>query len=443
MKKIKIGLFVFIVGFVCQSLIAQKNTGKPTIPIRLGYVTFMEAHIWAVSSDVNFLKLTYWDVQNPKKILTAKLDVKNKSYGFVEFICSTEPGKNYKYNLWKSGSIVNKDSSNKFKTPELWRWRNPAPDFSIAFGSCNYLNQTAYDRPGKPYGDTQTNIFNQIASKNPNLFLWLGDNIYLREPDWGTETGIYNRYLQFAKDTGVLKLFKKCPNYAIWDDHDFGPNDGNGSFPNKSITLKAFNEFWSNPITINPAQGNYYWFEYEDAQFFMLDNRYNRVVNNLDSTKETILGTAQLEWLKGALAFAPKNDFKIICVGGQFLNTAAMFENYANWAKERTEIINWIDKNKIKNVIFLTGDRHFSELSMLKTPNGISIYDFTASPLTSSNHSPAKTEVNANRVDGTLFDKERNFGMLQFKTIDKKRNFEFILYNKFGIEIWRKLYQAE
>lgn len=435
-------ILAVLLGIAATSF-AQKTTHQLLAGPRLGYVTFMEARVWAMTTPDAPCELKYYAVNSPKRILTAMKKIKNKEQGICEFICEIKPGIRYNYDLYLSNKRVAGDSLCQFKSPSLWRWRTSPPNFSIAFGSCNYLNERYYDRPGKPYGDTDTRIFNNITAKNPDLFFWLGDNIYLREPDWGSETGIYYRYKQFVQDTSIDKLFKKCPNYAIWDDHDFGPNDANGSFANKNLTLKAFNEFWENPAPVFNENCNATWFEYNDAQFFLLDNRYHRIADSTDANY-SILGREQLDWLKQSLAFAPKTDFKIICMGGQFLNSAALFENYANWRKERQEILDWIDKKQIKNVIFLTGDRHFAELSLLKTPGGISIYDFTASPLTSSNHSPAKNELNNNRVEGTLFDKNRNFGMIQFSMVDGgKRKAEFVLFDKNGTEIWRKVALAE
>lgn len=435
-------LLAVLLGMAATAF-AQKVTPRLLAGPRLGYVTFMEARIWAMTTPGAVCELQYYEITKPKRIFTATQKIKNKEQGICEFICEIEPGKKYNYDLYLNHKRAAGDSLCHFQSPALWRWRTPPPNFSIAFGSCNYLNERIYDRPGKPYGDTDTRIFNNIAAKNPNLFFWLGDNIYLREPDWGSETGIYHRYKQFVQDTALNKLFKRCPNYAIWDDHDFGPNDANGSFANKNLTLKAFNEFWENPPLVFSEGCNASWFEYNDAQCFLLDNRFSRVADSADASY-SILGRRQVDWLKQALIFAPKNDFKIICIGGQFLSSAAVFENYANWKKERQEILDWIDKNKIKNVIFLTGDRHFAELSLLTTPSGVSVYDFTASPLTSSNHSPSKNEINSNRVEGTLYDKNRNFGMIQFSSVEGgKRKAEFVLFDKNGTEIWRKAFIAE
>ena len=77
--------------------------------------------------------------------------------------------------------------------------------------------------------------------------LWLGDNIYLREPDWNSWTGIIHRYTHDRATPQLQPFMASVHNYAIWDDHDFGPNDSDKSFWNKNLTLKAFKLFWANP----------------------------------------------------------------------------------------------------------------------------------------------------------------------------------------------------
>mgnify|MGYP002335968873 CR=1 FL=1 len=443
-------ILFYIVIFLFTSVPAQKKETKSVEKsqpmVMLGYVDFREANIWAMhENSVDFIQ--YWDVATPdKKLKVAATLKKVNNYYISDFrLGPLEPGVTYNYKITGFLGFTDKNTTiYSLTTPSLWRWRNPAPDFSIALGSCNYVNQPEYDRPGKSYGDTATDIYDKIAAKKPDLMLWTGDNIYLREPDWGSETGIYERYIHLRQQESMRKLLTTCPNLAIWDDHDFGPNDANGSFYNKEITLRAFNDFWANPGSgINGIQGITYAFDYMDAHFLMLDNRYNRTPNLCDSCQEeTILGKTQLEWLKMSLLSLPKSEFKIICIGGQFLNPVKEFENYSRWEWERNDIIQFIYKNDIKNVVFISGDRHFSELSALKKSGKPTIYDFTVSPLTSGAFEKVK-EPNTNRVEGTLFSADRSFGMVQFVGKERERTIRFILYDKSGNEIFQKQFVRE
>ena len=67
-------------------------------------------------------------------------------------------------------------------------------------------------------------------------------------------------------------------------------------------------------------------------------------------------------------------------------------ENYAVFGAERKRLLHLIDDYNIRNVVFLTGDRHHSEVSTYTTPDGDKIFDITSSPLTSGayDHSDEK-----------------------------------------------------
>ncbi len=437
-------LFLFNVAFSQKK--ETKPAEKPQPMVMLGYVDFREANVWIMHNySVDYIQ--YWDVAFPDKKTKASATIKKVNDQFIsDFrLGPLNPGTTYNYKITGFLGITDKSTPiYTVTTQALWRWRNTAPDFSVALGSCTYANQPEFDRPGIPYGDTATDIFDIIADKKPDLMLWTGDNIYLREPDWGSETGIYERYIHLRQQENLRKLYSACPNLAIWDDHDFGPNDANGSFYNKEITLKAFDDFWANPgCGINGIKGITYAFDYMDAHFLMLDNRYNRTPNFCDSCQEeTILGKTQLDWLKMSLFSLPKSEFKIVCIGGQFLNPVKDFENYSRYEWERNDILQFIYKYDIKNVVFISGDRHFSELSLLKKSGKPTIYDFTVSPLTSKVFGNL-TEKNANRMEGTLLSNERNFGMIQFIGKEKERTIRFILYDKAGNEIYQKQFVRE
>ena len=136
-----------------------------------------------------------------------------------------------------------------------------------------------------------------------------------------------------------------------------------------------------------------------------------------------------------------KASFKLIVIGSQVLSSVNDFENYANYKEERDYLLELISKNNLKNIVFLTGDRHFAELSEVKLNNNLRVLDITASPLTSKPYSNAK-EINVNRVEGT-FVGEQNFAQLSFTGNAKERALNISLINKNGKTCWKKSYVIE
>lgn len=351
-----------------------------------------------------------------------------------------QPGETYTYEVFINGQKAERPYPTTFQTPPLWQYRTEPPEMKIALGSCSKINDDSYDRPGNPYGG-EYQIFQSIQRQQPDMMLWLGDNNYLTPADWTTQTGIIHRYTHSRHVEEMQPLLASTANYAIWDDHDYGPNDSDHTFQNKLMTLRAFKLFWGNPSYGLPGQGGITSsFEWGDAEFIMLDNRYFRSPNRKKRGTRTILGEDQLEWFLDKLV-SSKATFKFVCIGGQVLNTADKFENYAAIApEERETIIQAIAEEGVKNVIFLTGDRHHSEYSSMEK-FGVNIIDFTVSPLTSGSHD-ASDEPNAHRVKGSHVG-ERNFGTIEITGTRKERKASFQLFDADGKPLWKKEVEAQ
>ncbi len=410
----------------------------------LGYAEMTEVAIWVDMKMPGKYCLSYKEGRNqsiPKCIPFSQDDA--DSGGQKISIPNLKPGTQYQYNITEEKNIP-AVFPYQFNTKKLWQWRENAPDFKIAFGSCAYINESEFDRPGIPYG-SDYEIFNAIATKSPDITIWGGDNIYLREADWDSPSGIYHRYNDMRRTPQLQKLLQTGQHFAIWDDHDFGTNDSDRSFYLKHVTQKAFKDFWPNKTFgegIEQSQGIYTTFNWGDAQFFLLDNRFFKSPNKRQTGERSILGEKQKQWLIDNLV-SSTFTFKIIVIGGQVLNTAAVFENYSTYEEERNWLLETIDKEKIEGVIFLSGDRHFSELSQLQRPGAYPLYDWTVSPLTSgAAGKTAQQENNLNRVQGSLFT-EQAFGILGFSGKEKTRSLSLELFNKKGEKIWNKIILAQ
>jgi alkaline phosphatase D len=405
----------------------------------VGYSDMREVLLWAQTKSSAKVKFGYWEKGSPSKKNFTEEITTQKNQAFVAKLVAdvVEPGKKYEYEQYINGQKVARNYPLEFQTQVLWAFRTEPPNFKFAAGSCLYVNDAPYDRPGKPYGSNYE-ILTKIYEQRPDFMLWLGDNAYMREPDWGTQTGIFYRYTHSRSLPELQPLLGSSHHYAIWDDHDFGPNDSDKSFANKDLTLETFKLFWGNPNygVGNPNQkgitGTFTW---GDVQFFLLDDRYFRTSNKNIASKRSILGEDQIEWLINALASSPAS-FKIIAVGGQFISSSKEKENFANFPEEKQYIIDAIQKNKIPGVLFMTGDRHFTELSKLETPNMPPIYDITVSPLTSGTFNPEK-ETNTTRVPNTLV-VEHNFALIEVTGKRKERVMTIKIINKDGKELWKQ-----
>jgi alkaline phosphatase D len=405
----------------------------------VGYCEMTEAVIWLQTKENATVKIAYFATDNPAEVFYSENQTSDKDSGFTYHIIldKLQPGKKYNYSVFINNKKVVLPYETSFSSKKLWQWREDAPDFTVAFGSCNYVNEPSVDRPGKGYGSEHV-IFETISKKNPDIMIWGGDNMYLREADWDSKTGIYHRNTHSRAIKEIQPLLAKTQNFAIWDDHDYGNNDSDRSFYNKYVTQKAFKDFWANKsYGIDPSQkeGTYSTFNWGDAQFFLLDDRFFRSPNDRITGDHTMLGVQQFNWLIDALS-ASTASFKIIVIGGQVLNSIGDSENYGHYPEEKVQLLKEILDNKIKGVLFLTGDRHFAELAKLDRQNSYPLYDWTVSPFTSG--VAQERQANPLKVVGSSFF-VHNFGIISFSGDKKNRQMKLSLFDKDGAELWNKV----
>lgn len=423
---------------LCYVSLFASGPGIKSGPM-LGYSEMRESIVWIQTEKDAKVEMEYFDIENPKIKFRSNIVKTDKTSAYTAKLVAdkVEPGKKYEYKILLNDKQVKFDYPTILQTPKLWQWREDPPSLRIAMGSGTFINEEKYDRAGKPYGGGYE-IFKSIYNIKPDIMLWLGDNVYLREADYYSRTGVINRYTHVRSLAEMQALLANTHNYAILDDHDFGPNDSDRGFVGKEMTMDVFKMFWANPSygfqDMNAAVTMFSW---ADCDFFLLDNRSFRSPNNRKTGERVILGEKQKQWLFDNLAYS-KAKFKFVVMGGQFLNSAAVYENYACYPEERNEIINYIENEKIEGVIFISGDRHFTELSKLKNSNKPMMLDFTSSPLCSGPVKDACTkEVNSNRIEGTCFN-ERNFGVIEVSGKLKNRQIKFITYDSNGKLIWEK-----
>jgi alkaline phosphatase D len=409
------------VTFLCIIIFSDVYSQSIKSGPMLGYNTMREIGVWIQLENQGYAAIRYW----PK---ADKSDMKMSETFYVESykantatiaVGPLDPGTEYEYAV-----IVNDQESDKtyeFETQSLWQWREDPPDFSFIAGSCVYINEEKFDRPGKAYGGNYS-IFEKIVEENADFMVWLGDNTYLRDADWNSRTGIYHRYTHSRNVKEMQPLLSKIHHYAIWDDHDYGPNNSDGTYWGKDITREAFIDFWANPnYGVSGLDGITGTFTWNDCQFYMLDNRWDRTPQ---SSEGKILGDKQITWLIDALRTS-KASFNFICVGGQVVNDVAEYENHAVFGAERKKLLHLIDDYNIPNVVFLNGDRHHSEVSRYETPDGQVIWDITSSSLTSGAYDHSD-EPNSFRYKESMIG-ENNYAVISIsgKRKDRKLSVEF------------------
>lgn len=360
----------------------------------LGYQAHREIFLWVETKDAQQVTLDFWETGKPEtKRTLVQTDLRATPAGgqIVHFRPGLlQPGARYDYTLSIDGAAQTLPFPATFKAHPLWEWRTPPPDFTFLVGSCAYINDPAYDRPGEPYGKTRR-TFELMGDSGADFLVWLGDNWYYREADFDSISGLWYRAQHDRAIPEMRKLLGTMHHYAVWDDHDYGPNDSNWTYEYKDEALAIFRAYWGNPSygeRDNP--GVYTKFYWGDAAFFLMDNHYHRDAATLNQDlhpEKSQWGRRQLEWLKQSLLQAKElGHFKFLFIGtgNQMLQTEPRGEPHELYRREREELLQFIRQYNLTGVVFLTGDVHHSGLYRRRLqPGGPWVYEITSSPFSS------------------------------------------------------------
>jgi alkaline phosphatase D len=424
-----------------QQLTAGTIVSGPMI----GQVEMRTARLWLqVSTDVKSLTLVYWkEAQSElgeRHIIEANIKgLFTNEFHTIDFeLDELDVNTRYDYQfILDNVSTV----SGSFQTKDLWQWRKPAPDFSFLTGSCAYFNEPRYDRPGKPYGGDSV-IFESMARDSAAFMLWLGDNWYTREVDYASAWGLWYRASRDRAQPVLKNLLKAMPQYAIWDDHDFGPDNSGFSYGLKDVSREIFKKYWCNPFYGEDQKGIYSQISYSDIDLFLTDDRYFRSgdemedsVNGKPNPDKHFLGDKQMKWLQDALVQSLAT-FKIIVIGSQTLNPFSYDEGFYKYSYEFHELMDFLNRSKIEGVLFLTGDRHHSEIIKIGRKGNYDLYDITVSPFTSGVAKVKGIEVdNPYRVKGSLVE-ERNYAKISVKGNKNERILRVGIRGKDGKDLY-------
>lgn len=286
----------------------------------------------------------------------------------------------------------------------------------IAFGSCAHQ-----DKP-QP-------IWRAVLAARPQAFLFLGDNIYGDTEDMAVMKAKYDK-LDANADFAALRA--ACPVLGVWDDHDYGVNDGGADYPMREASQRVFADFFrlpgDSPVRHRPGTYDARLFgpEGRRVQIIQLDTRYFRsplvklpargphgpYAPNLDPAA-TVLGEAQWEWLAGQLR--QPADLRIVLSSTQLLPQDHAWECWENFPAERARFLALLRDTGAGGVIVLSGDRHLAEIMRLSKADplspGVPVWEITSSSLTNPGGGK-DDEPNRHRVSQGNY-RDLNFGLLE------------------------------
>lgn len=235
----------------------------------------------------------------------------------------------------------------------------------IALGSC-FAPQLSHD------------IWQGVRASKPDIFLFLGDNVYAAEERPDTDLPYLKEAYRLLGDVKPFaELRASVPVMVTWDDHDYGMDDAGASWVARSQAEALHEHVWTksdnDPRSLR--DGVYYAKIIGPAnrrvQIIMLDTRYFRsdLKPAIDRARygkfapsyepgKTMLGTEQWAWLEAELR--KDADVRLIVSSVAVLAVQHDMEGWRTLPGEREKLIDLISETGAGGVIFLSGDRHFS-----------------------------------------------------------------------------------
>lgn len=257
-------------------------------------------------------------------------------------------------------------------------------------------------------------IWQTILADRPDLHIFGGDNVYASDQPWSLAQ-LRDAYALAEKQEGMAQLMRSVPYMAIWDDHDYGMNDGGVEFAGKQASKQALLDFFKYaPSHATRSRDGLYDAQIigsgdKRIQIILLDTRWYRsplarpLIPGLPgqeryipdpSPEKTMLGEAQWQWLEAQLK--QPAQIRLIYSGIQILAEGHGWERWGNLPRERQRLFDTIARTRAQGVVLLSGDRHIGAMYREATATPYPLWEMTSSGLT---HAWANaSEAGPNRV---------------------------------------------
>jgi alkaline phosphatase D len=289
-----------------------------------------------------------------------------------------------------------------------------------------------------------------LWAKKPDFILMIGDNVYT---DWSKNkktgpTTPESLWARYSETRAALELYRQknlIPVFALWDDHDFGVNDGDRRYAFKNQANKIFHSFFpqgAEAAGFKRGPGVSSSLTFGGQAFLLLDDRSFR---SPDQRSPICLKKPESVFCKEKKESLPDLDAKIdaethfgkelerwsfnevrrlhrptwLISGDQWFGAYSPFESYeGNHPTSFKKYIREMSKSAYR-AAFISGDRHSSEITRIsKSVMGYETYEVVSSPIHAKVFPSNWDEFpNPNQISGTA--NAMNFTMIK-SNFDKK-----------------------
>ena len=354
--------YVLVGGVTPHSATVAFNTFRPA-RVRVQYST--EA--------ATFINARYSDYSEP--------NTTHQFSGKVR-LDSLEPGTPYYYRLEINDTIdAFAGYSGTFTTPQDGPF-----SYKIAFGSCAVTGSSSP-------------VFEQISQEDLLLFISTGD-LHYENIDDNCASRFVQAYYRVFHSTAQASLYRNTAFAYMWDDHDFGNNNSDGSSPCKEDAIAAYRQFVPHyPLAFDqPASPISQSFTLGRVRFLLTDLRSQKVEPRYDGCERTRVGTnfgldTHLQWFQDQLLTARDSGQVVVWLSGiPYINheggpnyVCDEDDDWGGFPEERQWIADFVKEQRIP-ICIIAGDAHMVAIddgtnSDYASGGGAPIPVFHAAPL--------------------------------------------------------------
>jgi hypothetical protein len=256
---------------------------------------------------------------------------------------------------------------------------------TLSFGSCNRqrLPQTFWET---------------ISHSNPSHFFWTGDAVYGKS---NSVDGMITAFKNLTDNALYQNFTDNVVIDGVWDDHDYGVNDGGNhaeNIPERQLEYLRFLARSNNERNIpshTQREGLYHstdltllgaislkiifldtrsfrdphWIRSLGEHRFPLSSLIASALRGVYSTlgygrdyTGKILGETQWLWLTETLSTTTA-DVNIVVSSIQVLTTNPIFESWGHFPLEKARLLSLFQSTDPKGLVILSGDVHLGEVS--------------------------------------------------------------------------------
>ena len=282
--------------------------------------------------------VTYWpDVDRRIEQVDGRAD----GDGVVRFaLTDLEPATSYNY------AVQGVDGNQNLERPDArFTTNQEGPhDLVVVVGSCTRTGSNG-------------SVFDAILSEEPDLYLAVGDLHY----ESLASSNSSDHVEAFARAVGQpaqAQVFSSIPTAYVWDDHDFGPNDGDSTSPSRLAVSTAYRQVVPHHgVDPDPFASIAQAFTVGRVRFVLTDTRSNR-------TSTSMLGDAQLDWLIEELTIESKEHALVVWANPTpwISSEGPGSDNWSAYVDERRTISDALVAADVENVVMVSGDAHMVAL---------------------------------------------------------------------------------